>query len=136
MIPPVGPRLPSMARRWTFASTAATSSLTPSSATTPTRSVRRSSAAVGGGLLLVLRRLGEVGTGVEDGLELLPRLLALGRVVLGRPVALVGPVPLEHPTRDGCLVDLVDTVGDAHRRRRRVHGLDGREIGGAERAED
>ena len=76
------------------------------------------------------------GSASNLGCELLPRRFALGREVLGRPVALVGAVALEHVAGDGGLVHLVDAVGDAHGGRRGVHGLDRREVGGAERAED
>src|SRR5208283_3367592 len=48
---------------------------------------------VGGGVLL--GRAGEVGPGVKDGSHPLPRLLTLGRDVLGGPVPLVRAVALE-----------------------------------------
>src|SRR6187200_636776 len=61
--------------------------------------------------------------GLEPRLELLPRLLALGREVLGRPVTLVRAVTLEHVAGDGRLVHFVDTIGDSHRGCGGVHRL-------------
>ena len=49
------------------------------------------------------------------------------------PVRAVAP---EHPAGHGGHVHLVDAVGDAHGGCRRMHGLDRREVGGAERAQD
>src|SRR4029077_8472813 len=95
---------------------------------------RRAAGLLAGGVLL--RRAGEVGAGVEDGTHPAPRLFSLGRDVLGRPVSLWRAIAPEHPAGHGGVVYLVDAVGDAHGGRRRVHGLDGREVGGAERAQD
>src|SRR5689334_15538335 len=77
-------------------------------------------AAIGEVLLVLLGRRGQRRVGIELRLHLLPRLRALGRDVLGGPVPLVRAVALEHVAGDGRLVHLVDTVGDAHRRRGRV----------------
>src|SRR5579875_3009428 len=93
-----------------------------------------SAAAPGEVLLVVLGRLGQLRSAVEDGLHLLLRLLAFGGDVLGGPVAGVRAVLLQDPPGDGGQVHLVDTVGYAHGGRRRVHGLDGGEVGRAQRA--
>src|SRR5947209_15170526 len=87
-------------------------------------------------LLVALGGLGQLRVGVELGLHLLPRCLALGRVELRRPVPLVWPVLLQDAAGDRRLVHLVDAVGDAHGRRRGIHRLDRSEVGGAQRAED
>src|SRR3954452_7976619 len=58
-------------------------------------------ATVGEVLLVLLGRRGERRVGVELRLHLLPRLRALGRDVLGGPVALVRPVALQHIAGDG-----------------------------------
>src|SRR5690349_16191112 len=68
--------------------------------------------------------------------ELLPGLLALGGQVLGRPRALVRLVALEHVAGHGDLVHLVHPVGDRHRRRGGVHGLQRGQVGGGQRAHD
>ena len=87
---------------------------------TSRRSPRFGQGAAGDVLGVAVGQLAQLcGSAWKRRLELLPRLLALGRDVLGRPVALVRAVALEHVAGDGRLVHLVDAVGDAHRRRAR-----------------
>src|SRR5205823_3930577 len=92
----------------------------------PDRVAMGKSAPVGDVPFVALGELEQFGVGGEAGLEFLPRGLAFGRDVLGRPVALMGPVALQHVAGDGRLVDFVDSVRDAHRRGRGVHRLDRR----------
>src|SRR5580692_12829777 len=70
--------------------------------------IGRAASPAGGGI--PLGHAGEVRAGVEDGSHPPPRLLPLGRNVLGGPVPLVRAVALEHPAGHGGLVHLVDAV--------------------------
>ena len=71
----------------------------------------------------------------ERGASAAVRCLAWPDVFSG-PVSFVRAVAPEHPAGHGGLVHLVDAVGDAHGGCRRTHGLDRREIGSTDRAQD
>src|SRR5215469_82748 len=76
----------------------------------------------------------ELRVGLDEGCELLPRLVSLGRDVLSRPQPGMGFIALQHITGHRHLVHLVDAVRYTHGRRARVHGLQRGQVRGAERA--